>query len=229
MAQLVGQNCVRCGERIGDELDSRFCQHCRCPVHTGCSRPSEEGSCPVCGASAEQMSNRKSLPETSISQESGRRSAPSGSDIWYATDGWFKRWVKPRWEEDSGGLTMSPGEIQFLGRSVLIRMMSINGVELVGPFLTRTAVAALAITNFLILLLSAMGVYKLFTLDSPATYVMLAFVNALALASYPMRWVRVSYLGADGLQGIAYFTSASPQARWSGGARKLFDLFSASH
>jgi hypothetical protein len=49
--QLVGQNCVRCGERIPDELESRFCAVCGRPVHNRCAVPAE-GGCSVCGATA---------------------------------------------------------------------------------------------------------------------------------------------------------------------------------
>lgn len=49
MAQLVGQNCVRCGERIANELDARFCRTCNSPVHDRCAHPSGEAGCPACG------------------------------------------------------------------------------------------------------------------------------------------------------------------------------------
>lgn len=48
--QLVGQNCVRCGQRIPDDLDSRFCRGCGSPVDDRCAVPAEGGGCPVCGA-----------------------------------------------------------------------------------------------------------------------------------------------------------------------------------
>jgi hypothetical protein len=51
--QLVGMNCVRCGERIPDELDSRFCRGCGWPVHNRCA-VSAEGGCTECGAGAPQ-------------------------------------------------------------------------------------------------------------------------------------------------------------------------------
>lgn len=54
MMQLVGQNCVRCGERIPNDLEARFCQTCGSPVHDRCARPSGEAGCPVCGASVSQ-------------------------------------------------------------------------------------------------------------------------------------------------------------------------------
>jgi hypothetical protein len=49
--QLVNRNCVRCGERISNELDSRFCSDCGSPVHNRCAVPIE-GGCPTCGAGA---------------------------------------------------------------------------------------------------------------------------------------------------------------------------------
>ena len=47
--QLVGKNCIRCGERVSGELDSRFCRECGWPVHDRCAVPAE-GGCPLCGA-----------------------------------------------------------------------------------------------------------------------------------------------------------------------------------
>lgn len=47
--QLVNQNCVRCGQRISNEIDSRFCTRCGLPVHNHCAVPTE-GGCPMCGA-----------------------------------------------------------------------------------------------------------------------------------------------------------------------------------
>lgn len=52
MAQLVGCNCVLCGERIASELDGRFCNQCGQPVHTRCIRspsPFAEYGCAECG------------------------------------------------------------------------------------------------------------------------------------------------------------------------------------
>jgi hypothetical protein len=50
MAQLVGQSCVRCGDRIPDEIDSRFCGACGSPIHDRCARTGGEGDCTACGA-----------------------------------------------------------------------------------------------------------------------------------------------------------------------------------
>ena len=50
MAQLVGQNCVHCEERIANELDAHFCEKCGSPVHNRCLRPGGDSGCPACGA-----------------------------------------------------------------------------------------------------------------------------------------------------------------------------------
>jgi hypothetical protein len=55
-AQLVGQNCVRCGQRIPHDLDSRFCRGCGSSVHDRCAVPVEGGGCPVCGSATESVS-----------------------------------------------------------------------------------------------------------------------------------------------------------------------------
>jgi hypothetical protein len=50
-AQLVGQNCSICGERIPDEIDSEFCRGCKSPIHNRCINPSAGTGCSICGAS----------------------------------------------------------------------------------------------------------------------------------------------------------------------------------
>jgi len=52
MRQLVGQLCAKCHNRIGSELDARFCSTCEQPQHNTCSvsAPVEVGDvCPHCG------------------------------------------------------------------------------------------------------------------------------------------------------------------------------------
>jgi hypothetical protein len=49
-AQLVGQNCALCGERISNELDARYCPTCGSPVHDRCARTGASTGCPECGA-----------------------------------------------------------------------------------------------------------------------------------------------------------------------------------
>jgi hypothetical protein len=74
--QLVGQNCVICGNRIGSELDARFCTTCRSPVHTACTaeRPPADGACPTCRApaAAVERSNRAAAEEAAVTARSGR-------------------------------------------------------------------------------------------------------------------------------------------------------------
>src|SRR4051812_10928797 len=48
--QLVGCDCIHCGERITNELESRFCSRCFSPVHVRCAQPGAGDRCPICGA-----------------------------------------------------------------------------------------------------------------------------------------------------------------------------------
>jgi hypothetical protein len=65
MRQLVGLSCVLCRERIGRDLDGRFCESCGCPVHTHCVRPAEgtggEPRCATCGAATDRAQQEQSL------------------------------------------------------------------------------------------------------------------------------------------------------------------------
>ena len=59
--QLVGENCIFCGKRIGSIAEGEFCSQCRNPVHHRCVSVKGEGAenqCPRCGAplpAAEQV------------------------------------------------------------------------------------------------------------------------------------------------------------------------------
>jgi hypothetical protein len=73
-----------------------------------------------------------------------------------------------------------------------------------------------------VLLLSWAGAFNFLTLDNPVTYVLLGVLNLFALASWPMTWVKVDYLGEDGRPCTGYFTPASIADRWRGGAKRLY-------
>lgn len=47
--QLVGQNCIQCGEPIPSILKGCFCQLCGSPVHNRCVRQGGKAGCPECG------------------------------------------------------------------------------------------------------------------------------------------------------------------------------------
>lgn len=95
MAQLVGRNCVRCGERIPSELDARFCTVCGSPVHNGCARASgEAASCTECGAAVSVLpppTNPTSTPRTNVPPKSPTLAFTlnfflPGTGLWYL--GW---------------------------------------------------------------------------------------------------------------------------------------------
>lgn len=52
MAQLTGQTCINCGERISSDLDSCFCPVCSNPIHNRCIKPTDGAGCPKCGGPA---------------------------------------------------------------------------------------------------------------------------------------------------------------------------------
>lgn len=62
MAQLVGQNCVRCHERISSILDGRFCPECRSPVHDRCRKRGDALGCTACGASVSSAAGTLKAP-----------------------------------------------------------------------------------------------------------------------------------------------------------------------
>ena len=50
MPQLVGKNCIHCGERISSVIDGRFCATCSAPVHDQCISANQPDRCSTCGA-----------------------------------------------------------------------------------------------------------------------------------------------------------------------------------
>lgn len=63
LPQLVGMSCAVCSQRVGSEVDGRFCEVCGNPIHNGCSKcppapasnddilsVAEASECPRCGA-----------------------------------------------------------------------------------------------------------------------------------------------------------------------------------
>jgi hypothetical protein len=63
LPQLVGMSCAICAERIGSEIDGRFCDACGNPIHDQCSKTppgpatnedvvsaGEASECPRCGS-----------------------------------------------------------------------------------------------------------------------------------------------------------------------------------
>jgi hypothetical protein len=213
-SQLVGQACAACKGRIGSELDARFCPSCGCPVHDNCrGAATEPGGCPACGAPAAEVERWRGAAD-----EQALREAPADpvGVVWYATDGWFSRWLKTSWYEDRGALVAGAEGLRFVGRRQVVRMPRVLAAGWAGPMFGRTAALALVVMNGLVLALSASGAYKVLTLDNPLTYFVLAFCNVLVAAAYPMWWVRVDYAGEDGRPGVAYLSPGSRAARWSG-------------
>ncbi len=65
MAQLVGQNCARCGGRVTSELDARFCSGCGQAIHNTCilgDLPPTPDLCRVCGSQTAVSTVRISSP-----------------------------------------------------------------------------------------------------------------------------------------------------------------------
>ena len=73
MAQLVGQLCVLCHERIGSILDGQFCLSCGCPIHEACAiaRQRLEGTCAACSAPVVRTAPRHEVAEQRATAQSG--------------------------------------------------------------------------------------------------------------------------------------------------------------
>jgi predicted amidophosphoribosyltransferase len=83
MAQLVGQICSRCDERISNELESAFCEECRNPIHNRCRVPGANAAapaCPQCGDDLEAAARRAEEFERLWREQAERRPPPPPLD-----------------------------------------------------------------------------------------------------------------------------------------------------
>lgn len=225
VAQLVGQHCVHCRERLGSEYGARFCQRCGCPVHDDCRRPdggTENQDCPACGAPAAEVARWKPAADESARKVAEQRGRQAGTAVWYVTDGWLRRPFKLSWHEDQGWLVAGKDGLVFTGRRAVLRMKP-SEVEHTDPFLPWPVVGWMAVANALILAMVLAGAFKTFTASDPSTYALFLLINFLMIATHPLRWVRVRYTAENGKNGEALFAVASPLIRLLGGTARLFE------
>jgi hypothetical protein len=132
--------------------------------------------------------------------------------------------MKLSWYDDRGSIDATPQGLLFRGQKGRFGMTRVTAVHLDGPVIPWAAVASLAIGNVLVLLMANARVFNYLTLENPISYLLLLGIDLFAIASWPMNWVRVDYLGEDDQPGRAYFTSASVLERWRGGPNRLCAL-----
>lgn len=95
MAQLVGQSCSICGERIGNTFESAFCEKCRHPVHNHCRTANHTPeTCSACGANLATAARRAEDREQERRNELARLPPPPPLDVEraahiYRTARWF--------------------------------------------------------------------------------------------------------------------------------------------
>lgn len=228
MAQLVGQHCVHCRERFSSEFGARFCARCGCPVHDECRRAGggTDDVCTACAAPAAEVARWRPVADADAQRTAAIAGRQTGTAVWYVTGEWLRRLVKLTWYEDQGWLNQSGGGLVFTSSRRVLRMTP-SAVELVGPFLPPLAVGMLLLSNAFYLTLVVGGVFKTLTVDSPSTYVVLLFANAVMVASHPLRWVRVRYKDEDGKDAEAMFAVGSLLIRVLGGTGRLFETLTA--
>jgi hypothetical protein len=142
--------------------------------------------------------------------------------VWYATEERVFRWVKLSWCDDQGSIETTPQGLLFLGQQVRLGMSRITAVHFAGPLIPWVGVVSLALGNVLVLLMARAGAFNYLTLESPITYIFLVAIDLLAIATWPMRWVRVDYLDEQGQPIRGYFTVGSVLGRCTGGPKRLY-------
>jgi hypothetical protein len=128
--------------------------------------------------------------------------------------------VKSSLASDRGELEVSPGLVWFSGRKNVLDIRAVRRVSLTGfywPTLTSVALANV------LCLIGAGLFFNFFTLDNPATYLMLLLIDLFALAIWPWRWVQIEHAGEKGEPARAYFADGR-LGRNFGGTRRLADL-----
>ena len=88
MRQLVGEQCTHCRQRIGSDLDGRYCEACGCPVHAECvlaAAPGTQGGCcPSChtpSAVLNEIAGQRQavLDSLAVERKPTERVGPGGS------------------------------------------------------------------------------------------------------------------------------------------------------
>ncbi len=189
-----------------------------CP-HCGTNLPPvQDGFCPDC---------RGDLAEAPLEPRPDR-AVPGGdalaTGVWYTTKDRLFSWMKMRWFDDQGSISAAPPRFVFRGQRTRFGMSRLVAVRLDGPVVPWGAAVNLALGNVLVLFLAWAGAFNILTLDNPYTYVVLAAIDVLAVAMWPLYWVRVDYLSDNDQPGRAYFTTASLVERWKGGPKRLSAL-----
>ncbi|HEV3120151.1 MAG TPA: hypothetical protein VGY58_24030 [Gemmataceae bacterium] len=129
--------------------------------------------------------------------------------------------MKLSWYDDRGSLDWARQGLVFSGRIGVVSMPQIRTVQPPSLIVPWGAFASLVLGNVLVLLMFKAGAFQILTLDNPVTCIALVLLNAMVPCCWPMRWVRVEYLDAQGEYREAYFTPASIMTRWSGGTKRL--------
>jgi hypothetical protein len=190
-----------------------------CP-HCGAALPTiRDGFCPEC---RNDLAEPPTRPDRQPRPEGRSRTAETArGDVWYADEARVYRWFKLSWYDDRGLIDATAEGVRFSGQRGELRMNGVTAVEVTGPVVPWAAVASMALGNVIVLLLAGAGTFNYLTLQSPATYALLSFLNLFALCSWPMRWVRVTYVDGREEPRRAYFTVSSLAGRWAGGVRSL--------
>lgn len=197
----MAESCPRCGVKLPAIRDA-FCPECRADLsETPTTARSDSGLEPTHG-----------VPMV------------GGAGLWQATEGRVLRHMKLSWYDDRGSIEDTPHGLLFRGHNGQIPLTRITAVHLVGPIIPWAAVASLAIGNLFVLVMAKAGLFDNFTLETPITYLLLVGIDLFALASWPMNWVKVDYIGENGQPDRAYYTTASTVERWMGGPKRLCAL-----
>ena len=191
-------------------------------------------SCPHCGAKLPDIGDafcsecHKALdeaPATSQLPHQPACNAPSRSPdrIWYATESRVFGWLKFAWNDDHGVIAPLAGGLRFAGRTRTLQMTRLCAGPLLVWVFPWGAVASLLLGNGVVLLLAEAGAFNFLTVDNLLTYVVLGSIDVFAIASWPMRWIRVDFVTERGERDRAYFTVASVMGRWKDGVRRLYE------
>lgn len=138
---------------------------------------------------------------------------------WYCPGGSFQRLIKWSLTGDRGTIEFFPGLIHFSGKKTEVACTEITKVSLTGFY--WPCLVHLAIGDALILLGMFGGLFSFFTLENPATPILILAVNLFALAAWPLRWIEVEYRDECGNPVRAYFSDGSTFGKNFGGTRRL--------
>lgn len=220
--------CPHCGATLPTFRDA-YCPECReplpepgeAPKATAPPSPPVVSTAPlVVGPKEKKPVNvRNSLPSVST--------PPLFSNVFFATPQTMLNLWKFHVADSQGTLHPAAKGFRFVGRTQQLTIQRVTAIQWSQASLCLSGIGSLFLGFVFVLLLNHIMDSRSLPLNNPVNYMLVViFVGCIGFV-IPWHWVRVDYLDEHGQPGTAYFTPASPLARWAGALKSLYNRLHA--